>query len=724
MRRSRTNKAISIRFSLLRSFLVLILISSLTILMLMSIRARKTEVELSEQLISKGMVQANQELDNFFQPVQKNVLLAAAWGLGGQLNLDGVVSGAPGKLSAGQLKAATRINLLLVPLMQLFPDMSSLQVANSRGDGFLIIRLEQGRLKNRVVSRERWGTRTLWFDIDPAGRPQAPEWKDVDYEPRSRAWYVGLKDLPDLEVFWTDPYLFFTTKDLGITASVKWKNRGMEYVFAADILLAAITDFTQRDSTQLTKHSQTAIYTQDWRAVGLPRYPKFQDPEAIRRAFLLTVDEIQIPELLAAVQEARGNEAIGQKIKDSGQARFSYESRDETWWAGVTSYPLGKMRHLWIGILVPNNDLLEGITQLRLYLLAATLLALAAALAYAILLARSYSKPLEALAAQSRAIRDLDFRADQKIEAKLHEFKQLEEAQAQSLAALQSFAHYVPIEVVKELVRKGEVARIGGRRETLTVLFTDIAGFTKISESMPPEALTNHMAEYFQAMIDTLHQYAATVDKIVGDAIVAFWGAPTPVAEPADKAIQAGLECQAQLQALNEAWQARGLPPLPTRFGLATGPVVVGNIGARTRLAYTVLGDPVNLASRLEGLNKMYGSSILVDEATRQACVDSYEWRHLDRIIVVGKTEPTEIFEVLGRAGTVAAQVLAGCRRYEAAWDRYRSGDFQQALTALQGFESEFGPDLAVQLLRERCEAYRKSPPRDSWDGTSKMTTK
>ena len=458
--------------------------------------------------------------------------------------------------------------------------------------------------------------------------------------------------------------------------------------------------------------------------VGLPRSEKFRDPEAIRRALLLTVGELQIPEIMAAVKETNSNEEIGKELRESGKAIFSYDCRGKTWWAGLTSYPLGKTSHLWISILVPNNDLLEGVSSFRLYVLAGSLVALLAALAYSFLLARSYSKPLEALATQSRAMREFNFRADGKIETKLREVRELAQAQAQSLAALQSFANYVPIEVVKELVSKGEVARIGGRIETLTVLFTDIAGFTKISESMSPEVLTNHMAEYFQAMIDTLNKHPATVDKIVGDAIMAFWGAPTPVAEPADKAIQAVLECQAQLKALNEQWQARGLPPLPTRFGLATGPVVVGNIGARTRLAYTVLGDPVNLASRLEGLNKIYGSTILVDEATRQACSDHYEWRHLDRIIAEGKTEPTEIFEVLGRAGTVAEKALAGARRYEAAWDQYRSGDFQQALKALQDFESEYGLDLAVQLLRERCEAYRKSPPGDGWDGTSKMTTK
>ena len=439
---------------------------------------------------------------------------------------------------------------------------------------------------------------------------------------------------------------------------------------------------------------------------------------------LLHIDKIQIPELQGALKKAEGHKAISQEIKQSGRAIFSYESQGETWWAGVTSYPLGQRRELRIGILVPNNDLLEGITQLRIYLLTATLVTLLAALVYSFLLARSYSRPLEALAAQSRRISDLDFQTDAKIEAKLFEFKQLSEAQSQSLAALQSFSRYVPIEIVKELMAKGEVARIGGHTETLTILFSDIAGFTNISEAMSPEALTNHLAGYFQAMIDALQHHGATVDKIVGDAIVAFWGAPTPMPDQADRALKAVLECRDTLETLNQTWRAQGLPELPTRFGLATGPVVVGNMGAPTRLAYTVLGDTVNLASRLEGLNKVYGTGILVDIGTQQAGGDGFAMRHLDRIIVSGKTQATDIFEVLGETGKVPAKKLAAARRYEAAWEKYRAGEFRQAFDALAGFEAEFGPDPAVERLRQMCQDYRRQPPDPDWDGISRMMTK
>ena len=717
-------KTISIRWSLLRSFTILILVSSLTVLMLMTIRARQTEKDLSEKLITTGTRQATEELDRFFQPVNINALIAARWGLSGKLNLAGVVKGPAGKLTAGQLAAVTRINTLLMPLMRLFPEMSSLQVANARGDGFLIIRLDSGRIRNRVVSREGWGTRTLWFDLDQEGRPQSPEWREVDYEPRSRAWYAGLKDLPDEEVFWTEPYLFFTTKDLGITASVKWQDRGMEYVFAIDVLLTSITDFTRRDTTQLSKRSQTAVYTRDWRVVGLPRHQKFQDQEAIRRALLLPIDEIQIPELHAAVKMSSAHKEISQQIRASGKGIFSYESQDETWWAGVTSYPLGKRRQLWIGILVPNDDLLEGITQLRMHIMAATLVTLLAALAYSFLLARSYSRPLEALAAQSRRISDLDFQADEKIEAKLFEFKQLSEAQAQSLTALQSFSRYVPIEIVKELMAKGEVARIGGTRKPDDFVHRHCR-FHQHSETMSPEALTKHLAGYFQAMIDALHHHGATVDKIVGDAIVAFWGAPTAMPDQTDRALKAVLECRDTLNSLESNLGRPGLAgtPDPLRFGHRTGgggqyggPDPIGLHGTG---GHGESGQPPG--SPEQGLRYRHTGGYR-HPAGRWG--DGFAMRHLDRIIVAGKTQATDIFELLGETGQVPAAELAAARRYEAAWDQYRAGEFRQAGEALAGFEAEFGVDPAVERLRQICQAYRERPPGPDWDGIFIMTTK
>jgi adenylate cyclase len=716
-------KPITIRASLLRSFVILILVSSLSVLILMSIRAYRTERELSAKLINNGSQLAAQELDRFFQPANQGALIAAFWGRSGKLNLDEVVAGTPGQVTETQRQAATNLNTLLLPLLLQLPEISSVQVANARGDGFLILQLPSGHIRNRVVSREKWGSQTLWFNANKEGLLTSFERQTLDYDPRKRAWYVGLEEQPYGEVHWTEPYVFFTTKDLGITASIKFENADLTYVIAYDVLLTAVTDFTQADPQQLSKHSQMAIFTDKWQAIGLPRHARFSTLDTIRQAFLCHVDKLGTPEFTAAVTTARKNKAVLRSLKETQKAIFPFTCRGEKWWAGVSAYPLGKARHLWTVMLVPNRDLLEGISQQRVYLLIATIVALAAALLYSFLLARMYSLPLEALAAQSRRISDLDFVADEKIEARLQEFTQLKEAQEQSLAALQSFARYVPLEVVKKLVAKGEVAKIGGRLEVLTVLFTDIVGFTSISESMDPEALTRHLAEYFQAMIDILQECSATVDKIVGDGIVAFWGAPVRIDNQAAQAVRAVLGCQSALQALNQDWLTEGKPAFPTRFGLARGPVVVGNIGSSNRLSYTVLGDTVNLASRLEGLNKLYGTTIIVDESLYQDCLDQFEWRCLDRLVVFGKTQPTEIYEVLGEAGQVPDRILAAARRYESAWEHYQSGDFHQALAGLAGFETEFGEDTAVRRLRQICEEYRLNPPKN-WNGIAKVHQK
>jgi adenylate cyclase len=360
---------------------------------------------------------------------------------------------------------------------------------------------------------------------------------------------------------------------------------------------------------------------------------------------------------------------------------------------------------------------------LRVALLATTLAAIAAALLLALFLTRAYSRPLEALATQSRRLRDLDFGSTEAIEANVREVRDLAEAQAQSLAAVESFSRYVPVEVVRELVAEGNVARIGGQNREMTLLFSDIADFTRISEGLEPQALADHMAGYFDELIHLIQTNGGTVDKLVGDAIVAFWGAPHVDAEHATHAVAAALACRERLVELNQAWQDTGQPALHTRFGLATGIVTVGNFGARDRLAYTVLGDKVNLASRLEGLNKVYGSGVLAAESSVAATGTAFAWRRLDRVVVKGHQQPTWIYELLGSGDAVTETQLARARAYESAWNRYAERDFNAALEELDTLLADTA-DTAAECLRARCAALAARPPDAAWEALYRPDSK
>jgi adenylate cyclase len=287
-------------------------------------------------------------------------------------------------------------------------------------------------------------------------------------------------------------------------------------------------------------------------------------------------------------------------------------------------------------------------------------------------------------------------------------------------AALVSFARYVPVEVVRELIRQGEVARLGGRTARLTVLFSDIAGFTTISERMSPPELTAHMGRYFDALLPIVGAHGGTVDKLIGDAIMAFFGAPVEDPAHARHALEAVLACRAKLGALHEEWARAGLPLLPTRFGLHTGEVVVGNVGSHERLSYTVLGDTVNLASRLEGAGKGYGVWVLASADFKAEVGEGFVWRLVDRVSVKGREAAVEVYEPLGREGEVGEAAFAFKQAYEAAFARYEARDFAGALEAL-GAQAE---DEAAVRLYARCEALRDAPPAPDWTPVHRLLEK
>jgi adenylate cyclase len=291
-------------------------------------------------------------------------------------------------------------------------------------------------------------------------------------------------------------------------------------------------------------------------------------------------------------------------------------------------------------------------------------------------------------------------------------------------AGLRSYQKYVPADLVRTLFASGREAELGGERRTLTISFTDLADFTSASEKLAPEDLVAQLGDYLGSLSEGIAQTGGTVDKYIGDAIMAFWGAPTPHPQHALAACTAALENLARLGRLHEKWQNEGRPLFRARTGVCTGAVIVGNIGSRSRLNYTVIGDAVNLASRLEGLNKVYGTTVLLGESTFHEAGEAVVARPVDWVSVKGKAQAGLVYELLGLAGQVPDDVLRLVARYAEGLDRYRGRDWAGAVAAFEACLVLRPDDAPSRLMLDRTRSYQANPPGPDWDGVHHMTTK
>jgi adenylate cyclase len=286
----------------------------------------------------------------------------------------------------------------------------------------------------------------------------------------------------------------------------------------------------------------------------------------------------------------------------------------------------------------------------------------------------------------------------------------------QKLAIRTMFSRYMSEEVINHLLDHPEKVRLGGERRRLTLFFSDLAGFTTISEGLQPEVVVQLLNEYLSAMTEIILEEQGTVDKYEGDAIMAFWGAPLPLEDQALRACRAALRQQAALHSLNRHFQAKGWPRLHCRIGLHTGEAVVGNLGSRKRFDYTVIGDTVNLASRLEGLNKFYGTAIMASETTVQECQGAIEFQELDWVAVKGRETPVGVFTALAFRGELDVSRDQARKAFTAGLALYRQRRFDQAVQAFQealGHWPEFAP--CREFLR-RCHEWQETPPLEDWD--------
>ncbi|OHC82367.1 MAG: guanylate cyclase, partial [Sideroxydans sp. RIFOXYD2_FULL_59_7] len=285
------------------------------------------------------------------------------------------------------------------------------------------------------------------------------------------------------------------------------------------------------------------------------------------------------------------------------------------------------------------------------------------------------------------------------------------------------FGQYVPGELVDEMAKRPESVSMEGDSREMTILFSDVRSFTTISEGLDPKELSQLMNEFLTPLSRVIYKQRGTIDKYMGDCIMAFWGAPLPDPDHAHHAVLAGMEMQRALNVLQPQFKAKGWPEIHIGVGVNTGRVSVGNMGSEVRVAYTVMGDAVNLASRLEGITKEYGVLMLVGEATKQA-TPQIVYREVDRVRVKGKEQPVAIFDPHGLSGAVEQEKLDEIKLFHQALRTYRKQDWDKADLELLSLQN-MSPDCKLyRVYAERVTYYRNSPPGENWDGVFTFKTK
>ncbi|HEY2827870.1 MAG TPA: adenylate/guanylate cyclase domain-containing protein [Pirellulales bacterium] len=546
---------------------------------------------------------------------------------------------------------------------------------------------------------------------------------------RQRPWYLKARNQE--RGFWTDTYVFLGLKDipniLGVSFTLPLRSAvgKLEGVLTADFDLSALSRFLRH----LPVGDTGSAFLLEWQGDG--QLYVVAHPQADR---LLVDDEVEKGTKKLALAEQFADPRVqafvkmlpkvqaGQSFPESGNMEFTVNGER---YLGRYLQILDPEQPPWLICTYLNEgEILANAHQAFRMTTIVTLAVIGLAVLISLLLSRQVAQPLEQLAKEVIAAGQLRLEADPKIQSVVQEVNELATATEEMKKGLRSFQKYVPADLVRTLLDSGQEAELGGRREEVSVLFSDIVGFTSTSETTDPETLVKHLGDYLGVLSDEILKLNGTVDKFIGDSVMAFWEAGKANGGNATAACAAAVRCQARLKELRPQWLANGLPPLETRIGVHTGEVIVGNIGSGRRMNFTIIGDAVNLGSRLEGLNKVYRTEIIISESTYQQAKREIVARPLDCVSVKGRNTPVLVYELLGMRGETAPSVAQFVEQYGEALAHYRERRWADCRGELDEILQTHAGDGPAQLLMRRCHEYLCNPPPENWDGVHHMSEK
>ncbi|MBF0370924.1 MAG: hypothetical protein HQL52_15860 [Magnetococcales bacterium] len=564
----------------------------------------------------------------------------------------------------------------------------------------------------RAEGEEPW---SLWTFLDAQRRLIGQgERQPATYDPRIRPWYKQAinSDIPVNSGL----YLYHHRKIIGLTISKKFDRAGRTGVFGLDLPMSELSRFL--DNQEFTPSSRSFFFNGDGIVTAYP------DPQAAIHpvlgkdgkggSALGSVNDLNVPMIDELYLRFKDGLRNGQAMVEVGGEEFI---------GTISPVPERYGKGDYLASIAPVSEFLGPLASVRSRSLTVSIISSLLCLPIIFWLARSFSESLQRLVKETVRIRHFQLEDPFHFESRITELCQLGDSVVTMKNALRIFGQYVPKDLVRRLIDTEEDVRLGGQGREVTLFFSDVTNFTTLSEDLPPKDLMLKLTTYFQVVGAAVQENGGTIDKYIGDAVMAFWNAPIPTPDHVHQACMAALDFAHRSNALNERWTSFGWPIMYTRVGLHTGDVVVGNVGSSDRMDYTAIGANVNLASRVEGLNKYYGTQILVTGAVRERVGERFLFRSVDLVVPKGASHTTAIYELIGTVGgasshlTATPEEISWCERWESAIEGFRSRRWSEAVEAFSAFCTERPGDQLSEMYLERATQFQENPPPEGWNG-------
>jgi adenylate cyclase len=569
----------------------------------------------------------------------------------------------------------------------------------------------------RFINREREKISEIWEYEDAEGKILDQEnVPKVMYNHLIRDWYVSVSQSRAPQ--WSDVYVFSSTKKPGITTGYPLINSQGNFigVIAIDIEMGAISEFL--NETRISKDYAAFIMTEKEEVIASTDKSQMIKVEG-EKIRAINLNELSDKRIILGYQKFRNDQ------KDN----FTFEKDGIEYISSFSFFPKTFEKKWSIGLIAPIDTFVGSIKETQQKILLITFLIFIISIALIGFIARRIARPIILLSEEATRIKNFVLDSNEEIHTDIYELQLLNNSISSMRMSMRAFSKFIPKVLVAKLLKTNQTVKIGGKLRRVTLLFSDIVNFTAVSENYPPEKLVLHLSEYFEEVTQIIMKANGTIDKYIGDAVMAFWGAPILDKTQALNACRAALSLQLRLASLNRQWAIEGKPILETRIGIHTGDVIVGNMGSSDRMNYTALGDTVNLAARLEGTNKIYHTHIIISEEVLQEVQDRCLVRPVDFVAVKGKTKAVKIYELVGifqddPALLPSEAQVNYCHLFTKAFQLYTERRWDAAISLLEDIKEHYGEDFTTTMYLERCINLKENPPPEDWDGIMHLTEK